>query len=105
MTISWADPFCRDRYGLRNVRFRGSICGHLGTNSGEPARSMYARTRSRHYEASPLKNAAFAPPCLSAITASRSAQLQAVGLGRYRSEEHTSDLQSLLRISYPAFYF
>src|SRR3546814_9585347 len=54
-----------------------------GHELGGPARSMYARTRSRHSEASPLKNAAFAPPCLSAITASSSAKLQAVGLGRY----------------------
>src|SRR3546814_7416653 len=101
MTISWADPFCRDRYRLRNVRLRGSICGHLGTHSGEPARSMYARTRSRHSEASPLKNAAFAPHSLSAITASSRAKLQAVGLGRYitmtfRPKEPTHTLQSLM---------
>src|SRR3546814_4409597 len=72
---------------FRSVRCCGSTCRVLGVWGRGPAGRFRADCRY-------TPDGGGAPPCKDAIVSPR---------GRYRSEEHTSELQSLMRISYAVF--
>src|SRR3546814_6919718 len=63
---------------------------------------LRALVELRHYYSSPSKNSV--PPRLTGLPVRRRPSgLAQTGAGAARSEEHTSELQSLMRISYAVF--
>src|SRR3546814_3973920 len=89
------DEICRERYGIAEEKYRrfryGVQVNSLGLTEQQPENNVYRILLE-----------------LLAVTLSKSARARAVQLPAWnealgRSEEHTSELQSLMRISYAVF--
>src|SRR3546814_1117681 len=85
--------------GDNNVHTGTCFCGAVElTVTGEPAAMGYCHCDScRAWSAGPVNAFSLWPPDAVRITKG------ADNIGSYRSEEHTSELQSLMRISYAVF--
>src|SRR3546814_7839508 len=94
-------PACGDRQALREREVcrggtrRRPVDGRLRLHGGVGSRACHARRAWKHDLLRHLRNAAQHHRALAGIV--REGHLRA------RSEEHTSELQSLMRISYAVF--